>query len=594
VRPSFHGLWLVLIAAAAAGCSFDDSANAARGCDETCSPGRCVLGYCLETSDVSNPVEGGQTGGGSTAGEGGTSGTAGGTAGGTATAGNGAGSGGTGGGNVVPGCTPTGDETCNALDDDCDGEIDEALTFGSCEATGMGSCTTGVMRCQDGGQVCVVAAEPMAEVCNGLDDDCNGEIDDAADVACYPAGTVGCEPRAGGMFECVGLCAPGVQVCVDGELGACSGFVEPAAEICGGTEPADEDCNGLVDDTCPCTGDQTQSCYTGPARTAGVGRCRMGEQQCENGQFGACAGSITPGTERCANTGADDDCDGVVDDVFAVGFFCVENGNRGLCRYGVNVCDDGVLICDTLAPRPTENSCDGLDEDCDGRVDEAFPLATDEANCGACGTRCGAGTTCCAGGCRDTGSDVQHCGACGRACAAGSSCCGGQCVATNTADHCGGCAACGAGQTCCGGQCVPANTVDHCGGCSPCDSGQACCNGQCVATDTVNHCGGCERCAAGLACCGGECVALDTAAHCGGCAPCATGQACCEGRCVDSGTREHCGGCQACGAGQQCCNGRCLQRNEGESCEPRCEDVCALPCSCVGGNCVDSGGLLCL
>jgi hypothetical protein len=581
---------MVLVAAAGA-CSFDEDANGARGCDDSCAPGKCYLDYCLQTLDeMQNGVQGAGMGG--TAAQAGTSGNG---SGGSAVAGSGGGSAGSAGGNVVPGCTPAGAETCNDVDDDCDGQTDEALTFGSCEVPGTGACTTGVVRCQAGAEVCAVAGEPTAEVCNGLDDDCDGEVDDDADVACYPDGMPGCEMAAGGRFECAGLCAAGVQSCQDGVLGACSGFVQPADEICGGTEPADEDCDGLVDDECPCTGDATQSCYTGPAGTAGVGRCRRGEQQCDNGQFGACEGSITPGTERCANSGEDDDCDGVEDDVSGLGYFCFDAANQGLCRYGVRACSGDELVCNTLAAQPEETTCDGRDEDCDGQIDETFLFASDETNCGACAVRCGSGDTCCGGGCRDTDADPQHCGACGRACAAGTTCCGGECVATDTSDHCGGCAGCAPGQTCCGGECVATNTVDHCGGCSPCADGQACCGGQCVDTDTVNHCGGCERCGEGLACCGGECVTLDTAAHCGGCAPCATGQACCGGSCVDTGNRDHCGGCQGCAGGEQCCDGECVQRNEGEGCGPRCEDICfASGCTCVGNECVDSGGLLCL
>ena len=83
---------------------------------------------------------------------------------------------------------------------------------------------------------CAGQVLPAAETCNGLDDDCNGTIDDGiAPVACYdgPPSTAN-----------IGECRNGTQVCQGGSFGApagagfipgaCGGQVLPKAEICGG------------------------------------------------------------------------------------------------------------------------------------------------------------------------------------------------------------------------------------------------------------------------------------------------------------------------------------------------------------------------
>ena len=80
---------------------------------------------------------------------------------------------------VRPGAT----EVCNEVDDDCDGVIDEGLLFGPRCHDGEGACRAdGVLRCVNGEQVCTAragAAQP--ETCNGVDDDCDGVVDDGAE-----------------------------------------------------------------------------------------------------------------------------------------------------------------------------------------------------------------------------------------------------------------------------------------------------------------------------------------------------------------------------------------------------------------------------
>jgi hypothetical protein len=96
---------------------------------------------------------------------------------------------------------------------------------------------------------------------------------------------------------------------------------------------------------------------------------------------------------------------------------------------------------------PTAETCNGVDDDCNGTVDDGFALQDDEQNCGHCGNACQRGETCCAGRCVNVmGTDAQHCGGCGMRCgqAAMPGCCDGHCIDLLSDQTCGACTnACG-------------------------------------------------------------------------------------------------------------------------------------------------------
>jgi hypothetical protein len=152
-----------------------------------------------------------------------------------------------------------------------------------------------------------------AELCNGFDDNADGRIDEGC--ACAVGATQLCYP--GPMIEASrGTCRPGTQRCNgEGEVfgwGECVGAIRPVAEVCG--DSMDQDCNGVVDDGAGCCRNgATESCYAGPAGTAGVGACRAGTRTCASGAFGMCVGAVVPTAEACGNS-VDDDCDGMVDE----------------------------------------------------------------------------------------------------------------------------------------------------------------------------------------------------------------------------------------------------------------------------------------
>lgn len=145
-------------------------------------------------------------------------------------------------------CEPTGqpEAECDGVDDDCDGVADEdyAPTPTSC---GLGACTaTGETVCVDGTveSPCTPGA-PDVETCNGLDDDCDGAVDDG-----NPDGGAACT-----VSGQQGACAPGVQECRAGIL-VCAPNEAPSTELC--VTSRDEDCDGQVDEAdCACAPGRT-------------------------------------------------------------------------------------------------------------------------------------------------------------------------------------------------------------------------------------------------------------------------------------------------------------------------------------------------
>jgi len=102
----------------------------------------------------------------------------------------------------------------------------------------------------------------------------------------------------------------------------------------------------------------------GACETGLLGACAVGVQVCEAGAL-RCVGP-EPGAEVC--NGLDDDCDGLVDEEPAGGGEVCGTGLLGACAVGVQVCEAGALRC--VGPEPVDEVCNGFDDDCDGEVDE--------------------------------------------------------------------------------------------------------------------------------------------------------------------------------------------------------------------------------
>lgn len=181
---------------------------------------------------------------------------------------------------------------------------------------GRGSADAGPPRNDAAGQRDSGIPTGEGERCgNGLDDDHNGLVDEGC--SCTEGASQPCYPSDADEIG-RGLCRRGTQACIGtgefGTWGTCEGAVTPAREACGNA--MDEDCNGTPDDAtaCTCSGTETRECYSGDPRHRGVGSCRPGTQRCraDGMGFGACEGEVLPMAESC--DGVDSDCNGIVDD----------------------------------------------------------------------------------------------------------------------------------------------------------------------------------------------------------------------------------------------------------------------------------------
>ena len=254
---------------------------------------------------------------------------------------------------------PTRTETCDNVDEDCDGRTDEGTLTGvgvACSPSGfgdVGECTAGLTQCSFGVIACVGSEGPSSETCNNLDDDCDTRSDETFDKLNDPRYCGGCTPC--NLANAVEGCAMGactVAACLPGFVDE-DGLPGTGCEYaCTPTGP--EVCDG-VDNDCDRDIDVADADLIVPT----VNFCRAA---------GTCAGTVpTCGADPCGGT---------------IAWQCV---------YGGATEDDA---CNDLPLQ--EARCDGADGDCDTRVDEAYPTLGDDCNDGGVGACRGFGELACA------------------------------------------------------------------------------------------------------------------------------------------------------------------------------------------------------
>jgi hypothetical protein len=284
---------------------------------------------------------------------------------------------------------------CDGQDEDCDGVADDGNPEGGAACGDSdGDCMPGTMQCRGGNLVCVGGTGPGPELCDGADNNCDGDIDEPFDKDNDPR-TCGPTCTACNLRNAVNQCTAGVceiDFCLSGfhdldgvdangcEFGPC---YKTGPEVCDGR---DNDCNGVVDDPSTLAPPPANLCRTtGPCSSSttvcddapGCGdarvrwRCVYSNPDVEKNS----CGDVVLSEALC--DGADGDCDGVADDTFpTLGDFCTD-GKLGECAgEGEVVCtsDERAVRCDITDPGATATTqdlrCDGKDEDCDGRIDE--------------------------------------------------------------------------------------------------------------------------------------------------------------------------------------------------------------------------------
>jgi hypothetical protein len=290
-------------------------------------------------------------------------------------------------------------EICDGVDNNCNGSVDEELGSISC---GKGECAHTVELCMNGAmQLCDPFEGVAEEVCDGVDNDCNGLVDEGE-------GTLTCG---------LGLCLHTVPACTDGEPTACDPLEGAQEEFCDGL---DNDCDAKIDEELPtlacgkgncfhtvlsCIGGVEFTCnpFTGAlpevcdgadndcdgdtdeelgTSSCGLGICNHTQPNCVGGVPQACNPFAGVEVESCDDL--DNNCNGLVDDQLGS-----SSCGKGACQHTVSNCIDGEpQLCDPLAGAG-EEVCDGQDNDCDGSADEELGNAScglgecahEQANC---------------------------------------------------------------------------------------------------------------------------------------------------------------------------------------------------------------------
>ncbi len=289
-------------------------------------------------------------------------------------------------------------EVCDGVDQDCDGTDDDGVSttlYADADSDGYGDDATAVTSCATtiAGYVAVggdcddtrATTSPVAtESCDGVDDDCDGEVDEDGATG-SSAWYADADADGYGSASVRDACsAPSGYVADSTDCDDTLATVSPAAtEACNGV---DDDCDGATDEP----GATGESTWYSDADGDGSGNAGASVSACDapSGYVATAtdcddaAATVFAGATETCNT-VDDDCDGTVDEGLTTAWYYDADGDGYTGTFGVDACAaptgytaDAADCDDTSAstfPGAAE-TCDGADQDCDGTTDEGVLL----------------------------------------------------------------------------------------------------------------------------------------------------------------------------------------------------------------------------
>ncbi len=297
---------------------------------------------------------------------------------------------------------PNAVEVCNLIDDNCNGTADEGVqntyyadndgdTYGAGAA--ILACTPPVgssvnnTDCNDNN----AAINPgAAEICNSIDDNCNGLTDDGLSFSNYFADNDGDTFGAGAPIS---ACSQPVGTVTNNtDCNDNNADVNPnAQEVCNGI---DDDCDALTDNADPSVIGQSTYYADGDGDSFGAGAPILSCTQpagtsVNNTDCNDNIAAINPGAQEVCN-GIDDDCDGLTDsaDPSVTGQLSYYSDSDGdgfgagtailACTQPVGTVSNNTDCNDNnAAVNPgAQEVCNGIDDDCDGLTDSADPSVT--------------------------------------------------------------------------------------------------------------------------------------------------------------------------------------------------------------------------